>query len=84
MAFDAISTPAPDASRLRLILEQTIERALELLDQLDGDSDLEPSLAFQEVRVWESQLAASENAPWGGVDWTDLEAVDEREPEEAI
>lgn len=80
----ADSTTAPDALRLRLILEQTIERALDLLDQLDGDPDLEPSLASQEARPDDCQatILAREYWPWPGA--VDLEHEDEREPEDAI
>lgn len=83
MATTADSTPLPDALRLRRLLEQTVERALELLDRLDGDADLEPSLAMHEVRAWECQATAWEHAPWAMDESADLEVEDEREPDDA-
>jgi len=61
MGFDSHSTTAPaprplNARRRRALIEQTMERLLAAveaataaLDALDGDPDLEPSLAFPEA-----------------------------------
>jgi hypothetical protein len=41
----------PRKKSRRQRLEQAIEKAIELLDQIDGDPDLEPSLAFTDARM---------------------------------
>lgn len=77
-------------------IERLRQSAINALDVIDGDPDLEPdgcaepSLAFQEARSWDSQDAIIRTSPIGGPEWTDLEDACEdegfdsdREPETA-
>ncbi len=95
----AIPLDHPAASRhvLRQRLAKLIDRLICALDAIDGDADFEdgaddePSLAFQEVRPWESQDNVIRLSPIGGAHFTDLEEAcedegaehDGREPETA-
>lgn len=43
------TTFLPDVPTVRTLIEQAIEGLLQLLDDLDGDADLEPTLGAPEV-----------------------------------
>jgi|GEM_PF-3554691 len=66
-------------------IERLRQSAIGALDMMDGDADLEPdgcdepSLAFQEVRPWESQDTMIRWSPTGGAQFTDLEEACEDE-----
>lgn len=57
MAVVRLSTPAPSRTHyaLRQRLEAAIERAVAILDNLDGDPDSEPSLSAGVPRPWTDQ-----------------------------
>lgn len=77
--------PAVTRQRLRQRLTLAINKLIRALDEIDGDPDLEtdgcdePSLAFQEARLWESQDAIIRWSPIGGDQFTDLEEACEDE-----
>jgi hypothetical protein len=45
------TTFLPDVPTVRALIERAIEGLLQLLDDLDGDADLEPSLGAPEARL---------------------------------
>lgn len=83
MAFDATSTPAPivqviehpaiSRARLHRRLSVLVDRLIAIMDGLDADPDLEPSLAHPEVGHWLSQAHSGKTLPLGGAEWSDLE-----------
>lgn len=90
-----IPHPALARARLHRRLTVLIDRLIVMLDDLDGDADLEddgtaePSLAFQEARSFDCQDSIIRWSPTGGAGYTDLEEAcedegaehDGREPE---
>ena len=89
MAFDANSTPAPivqviehpaiSRARLHRRLSVLVDRLITIIDGLEADPDLEPSLAHPEVHHWLSQAHSAKSLPLGGEEWTDLEEACEDE-----
>ena len=45
------TTFLPDVPTVRTLIERAIESLLQLLDTIDGDADLEPSLGAPEARL---------------------------------
>lgn len=89
MAFDANSTPAPivqviehpaiSRARLHRRLSVLVDRLITIIDGLEADPDLKPSLAHPEVHHWLSQAHSAKSLPLGGEEWTDLEEACEDE-----
>lgn len=80
-----ITHPAASRHHLRQRLTTLIDRLIVMLDDMDADPDLEddgtaePSLAFQEVRSFDSQDSIIRWSPTGGPVYTDLEEACEDE-----
>lgn len=92
-----IDHPAMSRHRLRQQLTVLVEKAIAILDELEGDPDEEPSLASPEVAHWQSQVLALRDTPRQGPEWADLEEAcedegmidedaehDGREPEDGV
>ena len=79
MAYDAYSAPAPvehpavTKQRLRSNLCRLIDRLVTALDEIDGDPDLEPSLAHPELAAGLSQHLQERTLPLWHPHETDLE-----------
>ncbi|WP_295706090.1 hypothetical protein [uncultured Brevundimonas sp.] len=85
MTAALIPHPAASRHQMRQRLTTLIDRLIVLLDDIDGDADLEddgtaePSLAFQEARSFDSQDEIIRWSPTGGPEYTDLEEACEDE-----
>ncbi|MFN9438473.1 MAG: hypothetical protein ACK57S_02345 [Brevundimonas sp.] len=79
MSAVPIDHPALSRHRLRQQLTVLVEKAIAILDALDGDADDEPSLAHPEVAHWQSQALSLKALPLGGPEVTDLEEACEDE-----
>jgi len=71
--------PAVARARYHTRLSTLVERLIRILDDLDGDPDLEPSLSHPEVPSRESQLYSANWLPIGGPQFSDLEEACEDE-----
>lgn len=74
-----LSHPAVTRHLFRGQVCRLIDRLIRILDDIDGDPDLEPSLAHPEVDHWLSQSHSAKTLPLGGQEWTDLEEACEDE-----
>jgi len=74
-----ITHPAVSRHLFRQQVTKLISRLIDVLDDMDGDPDFEPSLGFSELEPYESQAHAAKLAPIGGPEWTDLEEACEDE-----
>ncbi len=81
MTAALIPHPATSRHVFRAQVCRLIDRLITMLDEIDGDPDLEPSLGFQEARATDSQHRIIRTSPIGGVEWLDLEEQCEGEGE---
>lgn len=85
MSAVPIHHPAIARARLHRRLSLLIDRLIVMLDDLDGDPDLEPdgsdepSLGFSETRAFDNQDTVIRMSPIGGPEWSDLEEACEDE-----
>ena len=68
-----ITHPAFTRHQFRAQVCRLVDRLIGILDAIDGDGDLEPSLAHPEVFDRYSQAHSARTLPIGGPEWTDLE-----------
>lgn len=73
MTATPITHPAVSRHLFRQQVTKLISRLIDVLDDMDGDPDFEPSLGLSELRPYESQAYAAKLGPIGGPEWTDLE-----------
>ena len=85
--MSAVLIPHPAVSRhaFRAQVCRLVDRLITMLDEIDGDADLEdggddePGLAHPEVSPWSSQVVSAAWLPLGSPGWTDLEEACEDE-----